>query len=89
MSATKEWIETYNAAFNEAWEALEDAIVKLDALNDQLYGRDGEIKALCPRADASLLLVKSKEIQSQISTMQNAREPQGLPPILPGELRLV
>ncbi len=87
MSATKNWLYDYDQALDQAWQALEDAIAKMQALNDQLYTPDGDIKARAPRADVSLLTAKVKELQGELSSMTNAREPQNLRPILPGEAR--
>lgn len=87
MSATKNWLHDYSQALDGAWEALEEAIVKMEALNDQLYDGEGEMKARAPRADVSLLAAKIKELQDQMSTMTSAQEPSRKRPMLPGEIR--
>ena len=86
MSATKRYLEEYSEGYDALWSALEDAICKANALNDLVY--DGqEIRCRVPRADASLLADKLKELKSEINCFENAKEPLKLSPLLPGELR--
>lgn len=75
-------------ALDAAWTALEEAIVKMDELNDQFYGPDGELIARAPRADVSLLAAKVKELNGLMTTYQAAKAPSGQPVLLPGEVRL-
>ena len=75
MSATKDWLHDYNQRLDAAWEAFEEAIITMAALNDTLYTEEGDIRAHCPRADVSLLAAKLQELQGEFSTMENAREP--------------
>ncbi|MFZ9315727.1 MAG: hypothetical protein ACO236_00440 [Candidatus Nanopelagicaceae bacterium] len=56
-------------------------------LNDLITGEDGEWRYRVPRADASLLNAKIKELRGEVETFHSAREAQSWPPILPGELR--
>lgn len=76
MSATKNWAHDYHQRFDAAWEALEEAIIKMAELNDTLYSQDGAMLARCPRADVSVLTAKLRELKDQVSTMENAGEPQ-------------
>ena len=86
MSATKNYLHDYTVALDEAWIALEEAVVKMIALNDLVY--DGqEIRCRAPRADVSLLATKVKELTNEMSCYDAAKEPINLPPILPGERR--
>lgn len=88
MSATKNYLHDYTEALDELWEALEDSIVKFKALNDLVYCEDGEIRSRVPRADASLIADKVKELSLEMNCYDSAKEPYRLAPILPGELRL-
>jgi hypothetical protein len=75
MSATKNWLHDYSTALDGAWEALEEAIIKVHQLNDQIYNPGGEIMARVPRADASLLANKIKELRTEIDCFAAAQEP--------------
>ena len=75
MSATKNWLHDYNTALDGAWEALEEAIVKANQLNDLIYSPEGEILARIPGADASLLAAKIRELKTEIDCFANAKEP--------------
>ena len=89
MSATKNWLYDYTTAFDEAWEALENARVKTTALNDEVYAPDGELKSRVPRADASLIANKLKELKTEIDCFVTAQElVRWAGPILPGEIRI-
>lgn len=87
MSATKEFYARYSENLDATWEAVEDAIIKIKALNDLLWTDDGEIVARSPRADVRLLGAKIKELQEEMTCFDSTKEPIGLPPILPGETR--
>lgn len=75
MSATKNWLHDYSTALDGAWEALEEAIVKANQLNDLIYTPEGEIMARIPGADAILLANKIKELKTEIDCFANAKEP--------------
>lgn len=88
MSATKNYLQDYNAAVDKAWQAIEQAIVSMNAVNDLIYAEDGEIRCHCPRGDVALLKARVQKLTGEVNTMMNAQEPHRLPPILPGEIRL-
>ena len=75
MSATKNWLHDYQTALDEAWEAMEEAIIKANQLNDRIYNAEGEIMTRIPGADASLLANKIKELKTEIDCFANAKEP--------------
>ena len=75
MSATKNWLHDYQTALDETWEAMEEAIVKANQLNDLIYSPEGEIMTRIPGADASLLANKIRELKTEIDCFANAKEP--------------
>ena len=90
MSATKNWLHDYSTALDGAWEALEEAIIKANQLNDLIYNPEGEIMARVPGADTRLLANKIRELKTEIDCFANARQwvssqPAYLPPITPAE----
>jgi hypothetical protein len=89
MSNIKNWLADYSTAHDEAWVALEEAIIKVKELNDLMYGEDGELAARAPRVDVLLLTDKLKELTTEIRCYENSKEPSNLPPVLPGEVRFV
>jgi hypothetical protein len=79
-------VEAYAQAFDDAWQAMEEAIAKAEALNDTLY--QGEILVhRVPAADASLMRDMAKKLRSELDCFEAAREPSKASPILPGEVR--
>ena len=75
MSATKNWLQDYQTALDEAWQAMEGAIVKANQLNDLIYNPEGEIMARIPGTDANLLADKIRELKTEIDCFANAKEP--------------
>ena len=67
----------------DAWDAMEDAIVKLQALNDLCYGEDGEPLFNVSRIQANVLMAKAKEIAQETSCFDAIKEPSRALPRLP------
>ena len=87
MSATKNWIEDYNAAIDDAAMAIEEAVATVAKLNDLIYGDTQEPRMRIPRADVRLLADGVKGLRAEIDALTLAQEPLALPPLLPGEIR--
>ena len=74
MSATKNWLHDYSEALDQAWSAMEEACIKINQLNDQVFDEDGEIRSRVPRSDAALLASKIRELQSEVACFAGAQE---------------
>ena len=74
MSATKNWLHDYSEALDQTWSAMEEACIKINQLNDQVFDEDGEIRSRVPRSDAALLASKIRELQSEVACFAGAQE---------------
>jgi hypothetical protein len=78
-------VEAYAQAFDDAWQAIEEAIAKLGIMNDVLYKGEALVQR-APLADVVLMREMAKKIKSELDCFEVAREPLNLSPILPGEV---
>jgi len=85
MTVTVCPVDAYSLAFDAAWEALEEAIVKTQELNDHMWAGDVLVQR-APAADVSLLANKLKELTAEIEGFKVTKEPTRQRPVLPGEL---
>ena len=76
----------YAKAFDDAWQAIEDAISKVGTMNDILYQGEALVHR-APHADVSLMRDKAKQLKAELDCYESAREPLNVRPILPGEQR--
>ena len=60
--------------WSEAWDAMEDAIVKLKELNDLCFDEAGEPLFSVPRIQANVLVPKVKEIKDEVETFNSIKE---------------
>ena len=67
----------------DAWDAMEDAIVKLNELNDFCFDEAGEPLFNVPRVQAQVLAAKGKEITQELQTFLSIQEPSRALPQLP------
>ena len=79
-------VAEYSAAFDDAWQALSDALVKLSLVNDLLYDGDVLVQRV-PAADASLIRDVARTLKLELQCFDGAREASKTAPILPGEVR--
>lgn len=76
----------YAQAFDDAWQAIEDALAKVGIMNDILY--QGEVLVhRAPHADVALMRDKVRQLKTELDCYESAREPLNVRPILPGEVR--
>jgi len=74
MTTTLRYVDTYSQALDAAWEALEEAIVKTQELNDQMWQGDVLVRR-SPAADVSLLTAKLRELTAEMQTFEVTKEP--------------
>ena len=83
MSNTTQLRLELDDKWGAAWDAMEEAIVKLNELNDLCYDGSGEPLFRVPRTMAMVLAAKAKEISQEASCFDAIKEPSRALPSLP------
>ena len=83
MSNTTQLRLELDEKWGAAWDAMEEAIVKLKELNDLCYDGSGEPLFKVPRTMAMVLAAKAKEINQEASCFDMIKEPSRALPSLP------